>query len=176
MMDTLIAPLMLFALFSGVFYFVFQPFLETKVIATGDEEETATIALELRKINLYKQIREVEFEQQMGIVDESDFARIRSDLMDEVATVMQAAKAPAERSTGAGDEAGVALSVSKGSAAVTDAVAETCPSCGADTDPEGRFCSHCGTQLGAGCPNCGVRVQPQDHFCGHCGRGLVSST
>ena len=173
MMDSLVAPLLLFALFSGVVYFVFKPFLGPAVLATGDERATATVALELRKISLYKQLREAEFEQQMGIVDESDFTRIRGELMEEVATVMQAAKAGSEKSPGEGEAAGVALSLSNGAAAV--AVAETCPSCDAGIEPEARFCSHCGTELGAGCPSCGARVQPQDHFCGHCGRGLVSS-
>lgn len=171
MMDALIAPLLLFGLFSGVAYFVFQPFLEAKVLATGDEGATATIALELRKISLYKQLREAEFEQQMGLVDKSDYSRIRGDLMEEVATVIKAVEVGSGGSSG--EVAGVALSLPKGAAPA--ATAETCPSCDAQTEPDSRFCSHCGTELGAGCPGCGARVQPQDHFCGQCGRGLVSS-
>ena len=172
-MDT-VAPLLLLVLFSGTVFYVFVPFLGPVVLATGDEAATNTIALELRKISLYKQLREVEFEQQMGLVDDHDYTRIRADLMEEVAGVLQAVQAVSGKS--AGQTAGVTLSPPAGGSKGAVAVAETCPSCGAETESDGRFCSQCGTQLGAGCPNCGARVEPQDQFCGHCGRGLVSSS
>ena len=172
-MDT-VAPLLLLVLFSGTVFYVFVPFIGPVVLATGDEAATNTIALELRKISLYKQLREVEFEQQMGLVDDHDYTRIRADLMEEVAGVIQAVQAASGKS--AGQATGVTLSLPAGGSKGAVAVAETCPSCGAETESDGRFCSQCGTQLGAGCPNCGGRVEPQDQFCGHCGRGLVSSS
>ncbi|MCH8328162.1 MAG: zinc ribbon domain-containing protein [Candidatus Marinimicrobia bacterium] len=164
MMDA-VAPLLLFVLFSGTIFYVFVPFLGPVILATGDESATKSLALELRKISLYKQLREVEFEQKMGLVDDHDFARVRTDLMEEVAGVIEAAEAASGESTGQPAVAG----------AVAEA-AETCPSCSAETEPEGRFCSQCGTELGAGCPGCGARVEPHDQFCGRCGRGLVSSS
>jgi predicted amidophosphoribosyltransferase len=74
----------------------------------------------------------------------------------------------------------------------------TCPNCGAQNDPNNRFCDQCGTRLDAGapaaastagavspdmptvtapvCPNCGATVLPGEAFCDNCGADLSALT
>ena len=160
-MDTFVAPVLLFVIFSGVVYYVFAPFLGPQVLAIGDEAETASLALKMRKISLYEQLREAEFEKQMGLVAENDYVRIRSDLMDEVAGVISASEMAAPGGT---------------AEVVATGEDDACHNCGAMVESDARFCEQCGDQLGGRCPVCGAKVQLQDHFCGQCGRGLINSS
>ncbi len=45
----------------------------------------------------------------------------------------------------------------------------TCPGCGTENDPGGRFCEACGTPLAATCPSCGESVKADARFCRSCG-------
>jgi class 3 adenylate cyclase/tetratricopeptide (TPR) repeat protein len=47
-----------------------------------------------------------------------------------------------------------------------------CPSCGAPTAPDQRFCGTCGTSLERACPTCGATWPPSFRFCGTCGGAL----
>jgi class 3 adenylate cyclase len=47
-----------------------------------------------------------------------------------------------------------------------------CPSCGAATTPDLRFCLSCGNALAASCPTCGAARVPGARFCGQCGSRL----
>ena len=47
-----------------------------------------------------------------------------------------------------------------------------CPSCGAATAPDQRFCGTCGTSLERTCPSCGARSPRSFRFCGNCGTPL----
>ena len=48
----------------------------------------------------------------------------------------------------------------------------TCPGCGTDNEPGGRFCEACGTPLAATCPSCGEGVKSDARFCRACGFAL----
>ena len=48
----------------------------------------------------------------------------------------------------------------------------TCPGCGTENDPGGRFCEACGTPLAATCPSCGEGVKSDARFCRACGFAL----
>ncbi|MFB0517479.1 MAG: zinc ribbon domain-containing protein [Candidatus Neomarinimicrobiota bacterium] len=133
-MDAILAPIILFLIFISTTYYVLVPFLSKKVVAIGEEEATRNTALELRKVNLYKQIREAEFERAIGRINEEDFDRIRSDLITEVAEVIQQLEGPPGRQAPGGS--------SRTAAGVSE-----CPSCGAAVSPGDRFCSSCGRGL-----------------------------
>ena len=161
-MDAVLAPILLFAVFSGVIYYVFLPFLAPKLIATGEEANMVAMALDLRKMSLYRQLREAEFEREMGLIDSADYDLTRSDLMDEVAGVLSAIKT--------GDPGASQSSAS----AVAAPAGPICPNCGSEAEADARFCQQCGTEIGQACPQCGRTYMPEDRFCGSCGRGLIT--
>ena len=138
------------------------PFLAARVIATGDDAATKVTSLELRKVNLYEQLREAEFEREMGLINDEDFDRTRADLLAETAQVI-----------GELDHSAPGQAVVSPPAA-TPASDLACPSCAEPLEPGARFCSICGTEVGADCPSCGGVVAPGDRFCVSCGRGLLS--
>src|SRR5438876_11641406 len=45
----------------------------------------------------------------------------------------------------------------------------SCPSCGAPTSLDQRFCGACGASVERTCPSCGARWAPSFRFCGSCG-------
>lgn len=51
----------------------------------------------------------------------------------------------------------------------------TCPSCGAATSPEQRFCGECGAALAVVCPKCRAPVRPGQRFCAECGAAISAS-
>ncbi len=157
-MDTLLPLVVLILVAIGPAYYVLVPFRSGKVEAAGEEAATRATALELRKVNLYKQIREVEFEREMGLVNDEDFDRTKADLVAEVAEVMR------ELEGMPGDQ----IPPENGAAA------SGCPNCGTPIVPGARFCTQCGTAVGDACPGCGATVLPGDRFCASCGRGLLN--
>ena len=161
-MDALLAPLLLLMVFAGGTYYMLVPFLSAPVIATGDDTAIKVTSLELRKVNLYEQLREAEFEREMGLINDEDFDRTRADLLTETAQVIR------ELDQSAPGQAVIAPPVTSPASGLA------CPSCAESLEPGARFCSHCGTEVGADCPSCGGVVAPGDRFCVTCGRGLLS--
>ncbi len=160
-MDTIIAPIILFLIFTGTVYYVLEPFLAQPVMASEDDRETVSTALELRKINLYKQIRETEFEHEIGMTDQEDFERTREELVVEAAEVLETLEgSPTEAKPAAAGPPPPVLGLS-------------CPSCGTAAGPEASFCADCGTALCKVCPQCGGQAGLGDRFCTACGRGLL---
>ena len=51
----------------------------------------------------------------------------------------------------------------------------TCPTCGTENEPGGRFCEACGTPLSATCPSCGEPVKTDARFCRHCGMQIAAA-
>ncbi len=161
-MDTLLAPTLLFIIFTGTVYYVLVPFLSAGIMAVDEATDLRATALDLRKINLYKQIREVEFEREMGLTNQEDFERSRADLVTEAAEVLREIEGLPP--TLPGVEA----------PPVPTAVTSNCPSCQTLVEGGARFCTHCGTQLGSSCPQCGATTFSGDRFCTDCGRGLLN--
>jgi hypothetical protein len=149
-METVLAPIILFIIFTTAVYFFLAPLLTEKIIDSAEDVSAQVAALELRKVNLYKQLREVEFEREMGLADEEDYVRTQNDLMSEVAQVIQQLEGPSIAPEDNVDSAGQSVRVTPREDIATD-------------KPVPRFCTQCGAP-----------VRPDDRFCGHCGRGLLN--
>ena len=162
-MEAFLAPLALLAVFTGGAYYMLVPFLSQRVMAAGDESTTRTASLELRKLNLYEQIREVEFEREMGLINAEDFHRTRAELVAEAAQVI-----------GEIDRMIPLSNPGPNAASAPPMAGPGCPACEKPLDPGERFCSNCGAEVGVDCPSCGEVAAPGDRFCTRCGRGLLS--
>jgi hypothetical protein len=159
-MEAILSPLLLFLIFVGGTYYVIHPLLSEKTILAKKEITNNSSVLQLRKVSLYKQLRDVEFEKEMGLVEVEDFARAKADLMSEIAEVMQQIE---------GKPSGTSA---REQLPIDTEIMPTCPECHASTEPGARFCSHCGTKLTEACPQCGAATSTNDRFCAACGRGL----
>ena len=154
-MESLLPPLLLFIIFVGAGYYVLIPFFSQLPIMPEAGDTRAT-GLQLRKINLYRQLREIEFEHEMGITSPEDFERSRGDILSETKSVI--------------------ASLDQGVTSEIPLVEEStvvCSNCSETVAPDALFCGACGTSLGQPCPNCGAIVKHADRFCASCGRGLV---
>lgn len=51
-----------------------------------------------------------------------------------------------------------------------------CTYCGAENEPDGKFCKECGKPLYEVCPHCGAQVNRDGKFCDKCGIELKLSS
>ncbi len=154
-MESFLPPLFLFIIFVSASYYVLIPFFSEVSIPQGGEP--IVTGLQLRKINLYRQLREIEFEHEMGITDLEDFERSRGDILKETKSVIAALDQGMTSESPMIEEATTA-----------------CPNCSKDIAQDSLFCGQCGTSLGQPCPSCSETVKHGDRFCASCGRGLIN--
>ncbi len=157
----MIAPLILFVLFVAGTYYIVYPFLKPQT-AAGDvnllrENHTA---LKARKISLLKQIREVEFENEMGLIAAEDYTRIRSELAGETGEILNQL-----------DQ--IKTEIRKNPTAGTAQEPEArCPNCSAPVRSQDKFCGSCGSPLALKCPDCGADIRSDQNFCASCGHKI----
>ncbi len=145
----MMAPIILFIIFVVSAYYVVKPLLSPTASLASLESKDEYTAKELDKITLLKQIREVEFEKEMGITSEEDFERIRSELQAEVGKLIQE------------EEEGKK----------TSAASSRCNKCGESINTGDKFCGHCGAPQGqATCTGCGNVLPDGAKFCPICGK------
>ncbi len=127
----MITVIIVFILLIAAVYYILMPFMSDKALlrSTGSSHEDEYSAGELKKINLLRQIKEVEFEHEIGIIDPDDFHRVKGELMNETREVMET------------------LETEKPSSAPTKTTSHHCPKCSAKISKGSKFCSHCGTAL-----------------------------
>lgn len=159
-METFLSPVLLFLIFVSCMYYVLNPLITGKAVRANGEQTNRLKVLELRKVSLYKQLRDVEFEREMGLVEAEDFARARADLMSEVEAVMHEIE---------GKPSGTNVHTQM---PIEGGIMLICAECDSSSEPGARFCSSCGEKLAMNCPQCGSITSPDDHFCATCGRGL----
>ena len=91
-------------------------------------------------------LRDLEFDHDLGVVGDDDYARLRERLMAEAATALEGARRRKEDAASDRIEAAVrALRQQR----KTDggAAARFCPQCGNPVDAGDRFCTGCGASL-----------------------------
>lgn len=159
-MEALLSVILLILIFIGSAYYVINPLLSEKVLLADGEIDSKAKVLELRKVSLYKQLRDVEFEKEMGLVEAEDFVRVKADLLSEVAEVMQQIEGKPSNSN------------QREHLSIDAEIKLICPECHASIELGARFCSHCGLKLANACPHCGAVTSPSDRFCATCGRRL----
>jgi hypothetical protein len=150
----MIAPIILFIVFVLMSYLVIKPFLASAGnSATILHDDTDEKVKELEKISLLKQIREVEFEKEMGVTSDEDFQRIKSELVQQVSGYL-----------------GKDKSAVIDSKHVVSGSEINCPGCSGTISKSDKFCGSCGTSLKIpDCPNCGETITPNAKFCSNCG-------
>lgn len=103
-----------------------------------------------RLTSILAQIREAEFERDMGIVADEDFKRIQAELNIEAADLLKQAEGKTES---------------------TDPD-HTCSSCGIQLHSFYAFCPDCGQTISQDsvCTSCGKELTESDKFCNQCGK------
>ena len=80
---------------------------------------------------------------------------------------MAGAMSDAMRQSREGVAGGAAAAATSGGAGVA------CPNCGSKNNPAAKFCSECGTKMGAAtCSNCQNELPPGAKFCNECGQKI----
>lgn len=116
--------------------------------AEGDrqqEESHVDDQLVSRKDSLYRDIKELELDWEMGKVAEADYTAMRFAYQSEAALVLEEM---VRRRNGGGGGA--------------------CAQCG-KPGTGGRFCPHCGSPVGTVCQSCSEPILAKDAFCSACG-------
>jgi len=156
----MIIPLLLFILFVATTYYIVHPLLSPALSAESIVDDDSQEDIHLRdKINILQQIRELEFEREMGITIEEDYQRIRRELLQEAGRVLGPEKESAK-------PAGKKSKSKKGK--------KVCSSCGNSVSREDRFCATCGVSLAPACTQCGEPLIANARFCTQCGTPVTA--
>ena len=91
-------------------------------------------------------LRDLEFDHDLGVVSDDDYARLRERLMAEAATALESAQRREEEVASAHIEDAVRALRTKRQANGR-AVTRFCPQCGNPVDAGDRFCTGCGASL-----------------------------
>jgi hypothetical protein len=119
---------------------------------------------------VYRGIKELDFEHELGNISESDYRRLRQRYRNEAATTLRRLDAAA---SGGGQVPANGPAASTQTASSDSPQPELpCPSCGKPVEAADRHCWSCGAPLGRRCPNCAVPVEPTHQFCPGCGSHL----
>lgn len=136
----------LFIIFVGAVWYTITP-LFTPVKSTYSADETDPEQVRLN--SLFSQIREVEFEHEMGIVAKEDFERVQNELKAEASTLLNENDPNSiENNSGL-----------------------SCRNCSTKIESSYKFCSGCGKPIIAEmtCISCGHELKEADKFCSQCG-------
>ena len=141
-------PVLLFLIFISAIYFSVHTFF-TKESNVLTQDENLKIKTQKRQlVNLFKQIRETEFEHDMGIIADEDFERTRNELKSEASKLIE------------ND--------------VTEKNFKSCPNCNSKIYEIDKFCGDCGFDLlnkinDNICKKCNMELSENDKFCSQCG-------
>lgn len=127
--------------------------LFTLFVRTGDLPLPEAVApwehLELRKAQIYENLRDLQFEYRVGKLSDADYQQTKLGLQTELAGVL----AEIDRLKGASAPAAVAAAA----AAPAGKIAETAP-----------------PAAGTVCPHCSAKFPKSMKFCGECGKAMTA--
>jgi len=123
-------------------------------------------------------LRDLDFDHELGVVGDEDYAELRAQMLAEAAAAREAAGIePAEDIESRIEAAVRARREQKVSPPPIPIESESesglaCYHCGADMEKEDKFCTICGSAAAPLCPSCGHQADPGDQFCAGCGTSL----
>ena len=136
---------------AGVVFFLIQPVVKG-LQASLDRSEDELTDTEARKRVALLALRDVEYDFLAGKLDEEDYRSLKAELTAEALAALEAdeaARSGVQQSYDAmGDLEAEIAKVRGGLKAGT-----TCAECGYSNDEGSRFCSSCGSPLGARVPS-----------------------
>lgn len=154
-----------FIIFVGVLIFVVQPVVEKSKYFRMINEDTTLQNLEQEKFNIYAQIKEADFEYEMGKLSHRDYAMQREELLERASEVIDHIDRYVNKANGHTEAESTTQIPGKA----------ICPSCDAEVPSGAKFCAACGTALSEVCEDCGASNPADSKFCANCGRGLVTA-
>lgn len=116
-------------------------------------------------------LRELDFDHQLEVVGDEDYAALRVELLAQAAQAREAAEAPRADDLEARIEA--AVRARRGQQQNDATASRLCYHCGVAMDAADKFCSECGSPATSDCPRCGQQADPNDRFCVSCGQVLA---
>lgn len=116
-------------------------------------------------------LRELEFDHQLAVVGDEDYAAQRVALMAQAAQAKERITHTRNDDLEAQIEA--AIRAHRGQQRDEKEATRSCYHCGVEMDSTDPFCSECGTPAASNCPRCGGQVHPNDKFCVSCGQALA---
>mgnify|MGYP006412089743 FL=1 len=131
---------------AAVVLFILQPIVKG-LHASLDRDEDELTDTEARKRVALLALRDVEYDYLAGKLDEEDYRALKSELTAEALAALEADEAARDGSDATAEEdleaeiAQIRAGLNSGDACVT---------CGFASEPGSRFCSSCGTSVGAG--------------------------
>lgn len=161
----MVEALLTFLVFSGVLSFIINPLLKGSLGTVGVTDDLTVKNLEQEKFNVYAQIKEADFEYEMGKLSYRDYRYQRQELMQKAAEIIDEIETHINHTSQISDTSSLSPSQDSG-----------CPECASPVKTDAKFCAICGTQLGIHdlCSECGAENPKGSKFCGHCGEGLVT--
>ena len=112
-------------------------------------------------------LRDLDFDHQLGVVDEVDYQQIRRSLLAEAAEAYEQSKPGKEDLEQLIENAVRDRRQQMGNGQ------GRCAYCGSDLDPADKFCATCGFHVRSACPQCNQPVAQGDNFCTSCGSQLA---
>ena len=152
-----------FIVFVGVLIFVVQPVVNKSRDYQRIAEDTELRNLEQEKFNIYAQIKEADFEYEMGKLSHRDYSMQRDELLQRVSEVIDQIERHLNGSATAGSDQS------------RESTSVTCPSCQTTLPRDAKFCAVCGEEVQAGCSECGSVNPEGSKFCAGCGQELVTA-
>jgi len=153
-----------FIVFVGVLIFVVQPVVNKSKYFRRVNEDTTLRNLEQEKFSIYAQIKEADFEYEMGKLSHRDYSMQREELLERASEVIDQIDNHLDGSNGE--------TVSDTDFSHNE---KSCPACGTALPDNAKFCAVCGTSLQAVCDECGTNNPAGSKFCANCGQGMVTA-
>ena len=114
-------PILFFIVFIVAIYFTVQPFLLENIEIPEEVINPKNLSKKRRLVNIFKQIRETEFEYDMGIISDEDFNRTNNELKLEASNLIENSKEIS-----------------------TSQKCSNCKNCHSKLEENDKFCSQCG--------------------------------
>ncbi|MBS1271135.1 MAG: hypothetical protein MAGBODY4_00264 [Candidatus Marinimicrobia bacterium] len=169
----MLEPILTFLVFVGTLSFIASPLVRRAGYFRKVNEDTTLRNLEQEKFNIYAQIKEADFEYEMGKLSYRDYQLQRQELLEKAEQVL------GEIEYYQNGELAKDAEEKPAETAIAEDAGSVCPNCNADVQESAKYCSHCGQEIAStpdnSCANCG-NVNPEgSSFCAHCGEGLAAA-